>query len=408
MKDYKFLIKRLWLPVTMGLIGLMACQQPAKEATAPAISGEPLKFGYLICNSKPETIERFAAASAYLSEKMGRKIIMIPMHTYEVAETIAKQGIKYFKVNSLVYIQLKHKLDINILCGEKRGPGGRFTKGNIVVRKNSGIKTIKDLKGKKFSFGPQFAPFGYLVQYDLMLKAGFDPEKDLNYYSIPWGAYKHEKAIYAALGQMGTFDAAAAPELDVLLMTDQGKIKMGEQFPKEEWDFEVIAESEMAPYCTIACTKDADPQIAAQLKAALIGLKDSDVGHMSSDRCEVVSTIDVAPGSTPDAVNITDIASALMGDVLTWNNERRTIIRVETTGVAKLVLDRPLPAAPKEGETIDLSVGWDKGGYLRTGEVLNVTKAGMITGYEEAKDSDYDGLREMAKRVGMDPYPRFE
>lgn len=41
------------------------------------------------------------------------------------------------------------------------------------------------------------------------------------------------------------------------------------------------------------------------------------------------------------------------------------------------------------------------------GETLKVMKAAWIDGYEELLDSDYDPLREMAKRVNMPPYQKY-
>ena len=52
---------------------------------------------------------------------------------------------------------------------------------------------------------------------------------------------------------------------------------------------------------------------------------------------------------------------------------------------------------------------WDAPGkYLQSGEVLSVCKSGKIDGFEEAKDSDYDVLREMMKNVKMSPYSEYD
>jgi phosphonate transport system substrate-binding protein len=340
MKAFKSIFLSIVVVMSLSLI-FSACQ-PEGVSTTPKVkvSGEPLKLGYLICNSREETVQRFAPVAVYIGEKIGRKIIMIPMHTYQVLEDIQQKNIKFFKTNSIVYIQLKEKLGITLLCGEKRGPLGRFTTGKIISKKGSGIKTFKDMKGKSYAFGPMFAPFGYLVQYDLMLRNGFNPEEDLEYYAIPWGAYKHEKAIYGV--QMGAYDVGSAPDLDLIKMTEDDKIKMGKKYSPDEQEFNIIAESEPAPYCTFASTEDADPVLARQIKQALLALTPQDTVYMSPERLEV------------------------------------------------------------EG------VPWDSGGFLRSGEVLNICKAGMIDGYEDAKDSDYDGLREMMKRVNMDPYAKFD
>jgi phosphonate transport system substrate-binding protein len=308
-------------------------------------TGEPLKIAYLICNSSEETVERFAAEAAYIGERLGRKIIMYPFHAYQAEDVFRKIDVKFAKTNSIVYIQLKHYMDVDLMAGEKRGPDGRFTTGTIISMKGSGIKTMQDLKGKKFAFGPMFAPFGYLVQYDMMLKAGIDPEEDLAYYAIPWGAYKHEKTIYGIY--FGGYEASAGPSLDLQLLTKQDKIKME--------DFNIIAESEKAPYCTFWATNDVDPDLRDKILQTILDIDHKSDVYMHPDRLQVLS-IEIA----------------------------------------------------NDGTVEETPIEWDKpGGYLQTGEVLNVCRTGIIDGFEEAKDSDYDVLRDMMKNAKMDPYSEY-
>ena len=41
------------------------------------------------------------------------------------------------------------------------------------------------------------------------------------------------------------------------------------------------------------------------------------------------------------------------------------------------------------------------------GQILNVLDRAIIDGYEDVQDSDFDGMREMAKRTNMPPYQRY-
>ena len=41
------------------------------------------------------------------------------------------------------------------------------------------------------------------------------------------------------------------------------------------------------------------------------------------------------------------------------------------------------------------------------GEQVRVLKAAWVDGFEELLDSDYDPIREMAKRANMPPYQKF-
>jgi phosphonate transport system substrate-binding protein len=156
------------------------------------------------------------------------------------------------------------------------------------------------------------APTGYLAEYDLMLSSGIDPENDLGHYTIPSGSFKHEKLIYGTL--FGKYDVAAAPVLDLEIMTKEGKISAD--------DFVILAQTPLIPYCTFASAKGTDPALVKKLKDALLSLKDTDTAEVNGERVKVL-------------------------------------------------------------------------------------KSAWIDGDEELRDSDYDPIREMAKRVNMPPYQKY-
>jgi len=41
------------------------------------------------------------------------------------------------------------------------------------------------------------------------------------------------------------------------------------------------------------------------------------------------------------------------------------------------------------------------------GEVVRIFERAQIDGYEDVKDSDFDIVREMAKRTNMPPYQKY-
>ena len=110
--------------------------------------------------------------------------------------------------------------------------------------------------------GPQLAPSGFLAQYSLMLESGFNPENDLAYYAFPSGSFKHEKVIYGVY--FGAYDAAAAPALDLEVMTREGKIVAD--------DFRVIKQSRIFPYCTFGTHKRVKPELREKLRKVLVEL----------------------------------------------------------------------------------------------------------------------------------------
>jgi len=271
-----------------------------------------VRIGYMNCNNEQETMARFRPLTRYLSEKLGVDFEAVPVDTQDFEQRYKAGEFAFTHTNSLLYIILREQADLQLLAAEKRGNFGARSAGAIIARKGRGIESLEDIRGKRMVFGPMLAPTGYLAQYDLMLRSGIDPEKDLAYYAIPSGSFKHEKVIYGVY--FGEYDLAAAPMLDLELMTKGGKITSD--------DFVVLGQSPLVPYCTFGAAGQTDPQLVAKMRKALVELKPSD--------------------------------------------------------------------------TVEID-----------GERIKVLDAAWIDGFEELLDSDYDQLREMARRANMPPYQKF-
>ena len=111
-----------------------------------------------------------------------------------------------------------------------------------------------------------------------MLRNGFDPEKDLATWIIPSDSFKHEKVIYKVL--YGEVDAAAAPVLDLEVMTREGKISPD--------DFVIFGQSPLIPYCTFGAAKDTNPKLVEKVSKALLELKATDTVEIDGERVKVM------------------------------------------------------------------------------------------------------------------------
>jgi len=288
----------------MVCLALFACRQEP--------GGEVLRIGYMNCNSEEETRARFAPLTRYLEEQLGVRLEAVPVDTQDFEERFARGEFDITHTNSLLYLVLHEDHGLQLVATEKRGTFGPRTAGAIIVRKESDIQSLADLKGKRMIFGPQLAPSGFLAQYDLLLENGVNPEKDLAYYAFPSGSFKHEKVIYGVY--FGAYDAAAAPALDLELMTRDGKIVAD--------DFRVLGQSRIFPYCTFGVHPRVSPDLRDKLRRTLLALDQN--------------------------------ATVTVGN-----------------------------------------------------EQVGVLKSAWVDGFEALADSDYDTLREMARRVNMPPYQEF-
>jgi phosphonate transport system substrate-binding protein len=240
-----------------------------------------MRIGYMNCNSEAETRARFGPLNEYLSQQLDIDFELVSVDTQEFAERFHQGEFDFTHSNSLLYIILREQKNLRLLATEMRGQYGPRTAGAIISKKGSGIKTLADLKGKYLLFGPQLAPSGFLAQYDLMLQAGINPEQDLAYYGIPRGSFKHEKVVYGVY--FDKYDVAAAPALDLELMIRDGKITAD--------DFNIVAQSEIFPYCTFGAAREIPDTLAKRFQAVLLNLTaESTVAY----RGETVKVLDSA------------------------------------------------------------------------------------------------------------------
>ncbi len=235
-----------------------------------------IKVGYMICNSEEETLQRFRPLTMFLSQKLGIEMEAIAIDTHKFTKEV--ENLDFTHTNSLLYIIIKRFYGVKVLAADKQGPLGHNSNGAIVTRKDSGINSLSDLKGKSMVFGPMLGPTGYLQQYDLMLRGGINPEDDLSFYTIPTGTFKHEKVIYSVL--YGQYDAGAFQMLDYERMIEDGKI--------DPDDFKIIATGEPIPYCTFGYTQRVDESLAEAFQKALTGITEEDTVEIDG---EVVSVL---------------------------------------------------------------------------------------------------------------------
>lgn len=273
MRISRFWNKRLARRAILLLLTLVLFIGCNKVETRPK-----MKIGYMNCNNEDETTGRFTPMTRYLSEKTGVDFEFVPVDTNDFEKRFKSGEFAFTHSNSILYVILKEHHDLILLASEKRGKFGPRTAGTIIVRKDSGITKLSELKGKRIAFGPMLAPTGYMAEYDLMLRNGIDPETFLGNWAIPNGSYKHEKIIYKVL--YGEVDAGAAPILDLEVMSREGKISMD--------DFVILGQSPLIPYCTFGAAKKTDPKLVEKVRKALLELKPTDTVEVNGERVKVM------------------------------------------------------------------------------------------------------------------------
>jgi phosphonate transport system substrate-binding protein len=155
------------------------------------------------------------------------------------------------------------------------GKAGASYRSIIIARKDRGIRSLADLKGRTFAFVDPSSTSGHLFPKAGLLKAGFDPDSHFGRVIFSGG---HDASAIAV--QNGKVDAAAIADglLDVAI--ERGAVK------KE--DIAIVWTSDPIPGAPFAYRKDMAPELKKRIAAAFAELRDVPWGKQVIPRCEPV------------------------------------------------------------------------------------------------------------------------
>jgi two-component system, LuxR family, sensor histidine kinase TtrS len=175
----------------------------ATSTASPVLTGEPVRVGILANQSVTATNEQYGDLMTYLSKATGRSFTIVPLTTDNQLPTVEQKGMEFLLTNPIAAVGARRLYGANILATLSRRDSGTKFSALIIVRKDSNIKTIDDMRGKRggcYSFTTS-AGAGVFQIYEL-LQQGFDPFKDFSsFVEIP----SQENVVLAVLN--GTFDA---------------------------------------------------------------------------------------------------------------------------------------------------------------------------------------------------------
>ena len=155
---------------------------------------------------------------------------------------------------AVTFGQANERCGVELLAVDvKKGDSSYYS--GIFVRKDSGIKTIADMKGRSMAFGSPNSTSSFNFPVAMLIADGVDPAKDLKKIII---AGSHSASI-AALSE-GKVDAAAAS------YNSFGKaVKKGAIDPA---NFQPLAKSQPIPNPPMAMNKKLDAALKAKLRKA--------------------------------------------------------------------------------------------------------------------------------------------
>ena len=243
-----------------AVIGFVFVVALAALGTAPAAA--EIKLITVPRTSEATLQAMFAPLTEYLTRETGEKVtLVVPKNFQDIQDAVQAGKVDIGFVNPLIYVQVKHAVDIEPLALSSEVKSGTRLRGIIIVRKDTGVTRLQDLKGKKFMFVDQDSPAGHIFQKLLLSRAGFDVDKDV--IMLPF-AHNHEGVVTAVFNRTADAGGVREEQLDKM----KGSLDVSQ--------LQIVGYTDYFPNWPFFATPKLNKGTADKIRAALLKLKPND------------------------------------------------------------------------------------------------------------------------------------
>ncbi len=252
--------KRQTTIIVILFIGLLTRPVHAGD-TVPGIT-----IAFLPCSHLFASFKKFNPLISYLQRETGMALsLKVPADFEEFEQGIKSGNIAFALQDPNIYLRSSKWFDNKHLVGTFTNSGQTHQAGAVIVRRDSGIKDLKDLKGKSVLFGPKLSASKWLAAKALFEANGIDLDKHLKSYSNGKCCEDIAFSVY-----LKTVDAGVV--CDHFL---GGHFKKQRELGIKAEEIQVLARTQPVPTKVFASRKDVQANIIAEVVRALLKLDNS-------------------------------------------------------------------------------------------------------------------------------------
>lgn len=248
--------RRLVLKASAAATPLFAIGLPARAQSV-------LTVGLIPSEDSRAMIANSQAMMDMLSKALGMPVKPFVAADYNgVIEALRSKRLDVAYLGPFSYVLGTTVADIEAFAvAETKKAGRTFYHSKIITHKDSGIKTVRDLKGRNFAFVDPSSTSGHLFPKAGLMKAGFDADKEFGRVIF---SGSHDASAIAV--QNKKVDAAAIADR----ILDQAIAK---GLAKAE-DLVTVWSSDPIPESPTVWRKDLSPDLKRRIQAAFLEVKD--------------------------------------------------------------------------------------------------------------------------------------
>ena len=207
----------------------------------------------------------FEPLMVYLSGAIGQKVILYIAKNYGDLRTQMETGaVDIGSFSPFAYVDAAGSGKIRIIA-QSILDGSATYRGLIVARKDSGLKSVADLEGKRFAFVDPKSASGYVYPRAMLVEKGVSPER---YFKEAIFAGGHDKVIAAVIE--GRVDAGAIYDGALGVAKAQGVATE---------NLATLASTDPIPHDAIAVRIGLDETLTKKIQSALVDLDKSEAGR---------------------------------------------------------------------------------------------------------------------------------
>ncbi|MEH7343312.1 phosphate/phosphite/phosphonate ABC transporter substrate-binding protein [Bacillus sp. JJ1532] len=234
-----------------------------------------------------------------LKDKLGIPVTVSVSTNYNtIVEAMASKKVDVGFLPPTAYVQAHEKEAANVILQAQRfgvddetgAPNDKlvdFYKSMFIVKADSDIKSVKDLKGKKIAFQDVTSSAGYVWPAAALMDEKIDPLTDVEGITVKG----HDQAVIALLN--GDVDAA-------VIFQDARNIVKGD-YPSVFEETKVLHFTEPIPNDTISIRSDMSEEWTKKIQDAFIEIGKDEEGHA------IIKDIYSHEGYTPSEDKVFDI-----------------------------------------------------------------------------------------------------
>jgi phosphonate transport system substrate-binding protein len=242
-------------------------------------------------------MKRYEPIGEYIEEKTGMKVSFIILSRYgNIIERFREEKMDGAFWGSFTGALAIKQLGIQPIARPQWSDGTSTYHGYIFVRRESGIREISDMRGKKIAFVEKATTAGYVFPLAYLRSHGITAIEA--FFSEHYYAGSHDAAVNAVLDKQ--VDIGCAKNTIFNLMAEKDN-RIGSEI-------EILARSPDVPSNGFAVRKGLPPENIRQLKEVLLGMHDDPKGKDILDKFGAAKFIETSRADYGPVFDLTEKA----------------------------------------------------------------------------------------------------